>query len=222
MRSLRRILLFAVVVCWWGGSARPAFAWATCWCEIATASSDGTYNASQVSLTSNVGKSYNGCEGSLLGGEQCDENRADCSNRCNNACSGYLGSQSFANGLCAAGMPNGTVLKCYSHVGTKGWQANQTVGPLTNIPAVSNTVCTCPKPWINVNNEVGGTTSDKQCKILVCSPITPGPGTSLPPNGTATNTWPLQWWTWENTLWQWAPVGTCVTKQVSPAQCKLN
>ena len=211
----------AILTCWVGG-ATAAFANSTCWCEIATAWSDGTHNAVQVSLTSNIGRTYNATGDLCWGDNQCDNDRTDCSNRCNNAATSYVHSQSFANTLCAKGIPNGTVLKAYSHVGTRGWEANQTIGTLTNIPAVSNTVCTCPKPWSNNNNEVGGTTGlDKFCKIGVCGPITPGPGTSLPPNGTGTNTSP-NWWTWGNGLYESAPVATCVTTQVSPAKCSLN
>jgi hypothetical protein len=130
----------------------------------------------------------------------------------------------LANSLCANGVANGTVLKCYSHVGTRGWEANQTLGTLTNIAAVSNTVCTCPAPWMNSQNVVGGTTvpPDKNCKIQVCAPITPGPGTSLPPNMAATNTSPIAWWTWNNTLNETAPVANCVTTLISPAHCALQ
>jgi hypothetical protein len=220
MQGLGKLLLFAFVLCWWGGSASEAFAQATCWCEI---DSIGGSNVSQLDLTSAVNTRYDDClVDPLIRTAECDWNLADCSRRCNVACGPYKRSQSFANTLCARGIANGTVLKCQSHVGTSKWQTNDTVGTLTNIPAVSNTVCTCPKPWLNVNNVEGGTSPDKQCKIMVCSPITPGPGSSMPPNGTATNTWPTQWWTWENTLWQWAPVATCATTQVSPAQCKLD
>jgi hypothetical protein len=56
----------------------------------------------------------------------------------------------------------------------------------------------------------------------VCNPITPGPGTSLPPNGTSVKVGSILWWTWGNGLVESAPVATCVTTQVSPAQCKLN
>lgn len=224
MQLLKKLVCLAVVLASYGGSAKEAFAQATCWCEIDTVYSTGERNASQLDLTSAVNTRYDDClVDPLLRTAECDWNIADCSRRCNAACAPYVRSQSFANTLCASGVANGTVLKCHSHVGTSKWQTNETVGTLTNMPAVSNTVCTCPKPWINPKNEVGGTTGlDKQCKILVCSPITPGPGTSLPPNGTATNTWPIQWWTWDNTLWQWAPVATCVTTQVSPAKCVLQ
>jgi hypothetical protein len=175
-----------------------------------------------VSLTNNVGRTYNARGDLCFGDDQCDRDRTDCSNRCNNAAAGYVHSQSFANTLCAMGIPNGTVIKAYSHVGTRGWEANETIGTLTNIPAVSNTVCTCPNPWLNNNNQMGGTTGlDKMCKIAVCGPITPGPGTSLPPNGTGTSTTP-NWWTWGNGLYESAPVATCVTTQVSPAQCFLH
>jgi mucin-like protein len=166
-----------------------------------------------------VSWSYNGCLDPWWAGEQCDANVRDCSNRCNNA-SASVGSQSFANSLCAKGIPNGTVLKARSHIGTLGPQTNNTIGTLTNIPAVSNTVCTCPAPWSNANNVVGGTTTglDTNCKIAVCGPITPGPGTSLPPNGTSTNTSP-NWWTWGNGLVETAPVANCVTTPISVARC---
>jgi hypothetical protein len=224
MKKQRRgelTLVFAAVMVCWGGLARNAFA-STCWCEIATAWSDGTYNASQVSLTSTVGRSYNATGDLCWGDNQCDKDRTDCSNRCNNACAASVRSQSLANSLCAKGLANGTVLKCYSHVGTRGWEANETIGTLTNTPAVTNTVCTCPKPWSNNENVVGGTTGlDKFCKIGVCGPITPGPGTSLPPNGTGTSTTP-NWWTWGNGLYESAPIATCVTTQTAPAVCNLH
>jgi hypothetical protein len=222
MRMLRKLMVFAAVLVSCGSWAGSAYA-SHCWCEIATAWSDGTHNAAQLSLTSTVNTTYNATGNLCWGDDQCDKDRTDCSNRCNNACTGYVHSQSFANSLCANGVANGTVLKCYSHVGTRGWEANQTLGTLTNIAAVSKTVCTCPAPWTNGQNVVGGTTvpPDKNCKIQVCAPITPGPGTSLPPNMTGTGGSP-SWWTWTNKLIETAPVANCVTTIVSPAHCALQ
>ena len=220
MRSLRRILLFAVVVCWWGGSARPAFAWATCWCEIATASSDGTYNASQVSLTSNVGKSYNGCEGSLLGGEQCDENRADCSNRCNNACSGYRGPRASRTAIAPRACRTGrcSVVQPRRHQRLAGESDGRAAD---QHPCGLEYGLHLPEA-LDQRQQRGGRHHLRQA---VQDPgvraHTPGPGSAAAERH-RTNTWPLQWWTWEYTLWQWAPVGTCVTRQVSPAQRRLN
>lgn len=224
MRMLRKLMCFAVALGCCGSWAENAYASSTCFCEIATAWSSGTYNASQVSLTNNVHTTYDAHGNLCWGDDQCDKDRADCSNRCNNACAGYVHSQSFANSLCASGIANGTVLKCYSHIGTKGWEANETIGTLTNIAAVSNTVCTCPAPWSDNQNVVGGTSvgPDKNCKIPVCGPITPGSGTSLPPNMTSTNTSPINWWTWGNQLIETAPVATCVTTLVSAAHCALQ
>ncbi len=218
MRIQKKMVLFTAILACCGGSAKEAFAWVTCWCEIDTVGS----NTSQLDLTAAVNWSYNGCLDPWWAGEQCDANVQDCSKRCNNASTG-LATQSFANSLCAKGIPNGTVLKANSHVGTLGWQTNNTIGTLTNIPAVSNTVCTCPAPWSNANNVVGGTTTglDKNCKITVCGPITPGPGTSLPPNGTSTNTSP-NWWTWGNGLVETAPVANCVTTPISIARCGFS
>ena len=219
----KKLVLFATILACCSGSAREAFAWVTCWCEIDTVWSNGTRNASQMDLTTAVNWSYNGCLDPWWAGEQCNANISDCSSRCNKACAGYVNSQSFASTLCAKGIPNGTALKCNSHVGTlTAWQVNQDIGTLTNIPAVSNTVCTCPKPWLNGENVVGGTTGvDKNCKIKVCGPITPGPGTSLPPNGTSTNSSP-SWWTWGNELIETAPVANCVTTPLSIAQCGFS
>jgi len=221
MRLLKKFVLFAAILICFGGSAREAFAWVTCWCEIDTTWSDGSRNTSQLDLTSAVDWSYNGCPDPWWEGEQCSANIGDCSRRCNQACKAYENSQGLANKLCANGVADGTGLACFSHVGTrKDWQVNQTIGKLTNVAAVSNTVCTCPKPWSNADNVVGGTTTglDKNCKIAVCGPITPGPGTSLPPNGTSTNTSP-NWWTWGNALVESAPVATCVTTPIRIARC---
>lgn len=221
MRSPRQLLLLAVVLCWWGGSASPAFATATCWCEIATAWSDGTYNAVQVSLTSNVGTSYNSCHGGCCG-EQCDANRADCSNRCNNACSGYVGSQSFANSLCAKGIANGTVLKCYSHVGTKGWEANQTIGTLINIAAVTNTIYDCngmPGTWLD--NPTPGNGHHARCVKNSCNAVSGVPAApSWVSIGTAWSSATGAAWTTDGSgnIWYGVPAHATTTV-VSAAQC---
>lgn len=51
MRSLSKLLLFAIVLSWWAGSAREAVAQATCWCEIDTVYSTGERNITQLDLT---------------------------------------------------------------------------------------------------------------------------------------------------------------------------
>jgi hypothetical protein len=219
-----KLALFAVVLACFGASTMKATAEVTCFCEIASAWDNGTHNAGQLSLTSTVNKKYDHCEnGCFFCTEQCDYNQHDCGVRCNGASLSYVKSQSFANTLCAKGIADGTVLNAYSHVGTvTGENTNQTIGTLTNIPAVSKTECTCPKPWLNNDNVAGGPTGlDKFCKIGVCHPITPGPGTSLPPNGTGTSTSP-RWWTWGNGLYESAPIANCVTTLLSPAQCSFE
>jgi hypothetical protein len=218
----KKLVLFAVILACCGGSTKAAFAWVTCFCEVATAFSNGEHNEGKLNLTDAVFTQYNGCLDPWWDGEQCSANISDCSRRCNNACGGYVKSQSLADSLCAQGVSDGSDLRCYSHVGTrKDWQVNQTIGILTNIAAVSNTVCTCPKPWLNNENVVGGTTGpDKFCKIGVCGPITPGPGTSLPANGTGTNTTP-NWWTWGNGLYESAPVANCVATPIRVARCSF-
>lgn len=223
MRNLRKLLLLAFVLCWWGGSASPAFAETTCWCDIATAWSDGTYNASQVSLTTNVGKKYKSClKGRRLHGEQCDDNRVDCSTRCNKACSGYVGSQSFANSLCAKGITNGAVLKCYSHVGTKGWQTNQTIGTLTNIAAVTKTTYDCngmPGTWLD--NPSSGNGGHARCVKSSCNAVSGVPAApSWVSIGTAWSSATGAAWVTDDKgdVWYGVPAHATTTI-VSAAQC---
>lgn len=220
------MLITAIAVCCLGSST-SLFAGSTCWCEIASSYSTGEHDTVVIDLTNAVNTTYcagPGCVCKLIYGNQCDDARADCSKRCNLAADAY---RNNPGAFCAKGTGgptrNGVTLRAYSHVGTRGWETNNTIGTLTNIPAVSQTTCTCPSGWLNDQNVDGGVTTHPKhlCKRTACQPIVPGPGTSLPPNGTST---PGAadgsfWWTWGNGLVQSAPVATCKTVVVSQAQC---
>jgi hypothetical protein len=227
-RHWKRILVAAILLCCstWGSQL---FARSTCWCEIASSYSTGEHDTVIISLTDVVNTTYcagPGCLCSLVKGDQCDAARADCSRRCNAAADAY---RNNPGAFCAKGTGgptrNGVTIRAYSHVGTRGWESNDTIGTLTNLPAVSKTTCTCPKGWLTPDNVDGGVINGpgKGCKRLACLPITPGAGTSLPPNGSTT---PVladgsTWWTWTNGLWQSAPVANCATTVVSAAVCKF-
>jgi|ERR1051326_6974150 hypothetical protein len=199
-----------------------AFAKSTCWCEIAT-TFNGQHGTSVIDLTSAVNTTYcagSGCVCPLLKGDQCDDARADCSNRCNAVADAY---RNNPGAFCAKGVTNGVTLRAYSHVGTRAWETNDTIGTLTNIPGVSQTTCKCPSGWMNDQNVDGGVTTNPKrlCKRGACGPITAGAGTSLPPNDTSTGFLAdgSVWWTWGNGLYQSAPVAACKTVVVSQAQC---
>jgi hypothetical protein len=197
-------------------TAHNAFADAHCFCKISCTNLSGQTNASMVIKDLGPLFTYKGIN------PQKEDNQRDCNNLCTNAAASYIGSQSIASAACALGCGNGAHVSAFSAVGTAAYRAvAPEIGVLKNTPAVIKTVCTCPAPWINPQNVVGGVTdSSKMCKIGVCFPITPGPGTSLPPNGTSTPGSP-NFWTWGNGLYESAPVATCVTTVISPAVCKF-
>jgi hypothetical protein len=221
----KSIALFAVLC----GIAftNVAFGSSTCWCEIASSYSNGSRDTVIIDLTSAVHTTYcagPGCLCALALGNQCDKARADCSSRCNQAADAY---RNNPGAFCAKGTSgptrNGATIRAYSHIGTRAWEANDTIGTLTNVPAVSQTTCTCPQGWLAPDNTPAGVTTDPRhiCKRLACLPVTAGAGTSLPPNSTSTPTLSdgSNWWFWTNGLWQSAPVATCKTVQISAALC---
>src|SRR5690242_10486643 len=155
------VFLFAVLCS--TAFASVAFGKSTCWCEIASSWSNGTRDTSVIDLTSVVNTTYcagPGCVCPLLKGDQCDAARADCSNRCNKAADAY---RNNPGAFCAKGASgptrNGVTLHAYSHVGTRTWETNDTIGTLTNVPAVSQTTCTCPQGWLAPDNTPAGVTT---------------------------------------------------------------
>ncbi len=158
---------------------------------------------------------------------QKDANRQDCANKCgdyilHNVQNNPTKMQQLANCFCAKGVGNGTEIRGYGGVGTKEYRQAQTLGHLTNTPAVNTTTCTCPASWLsNSSNQNGGVTTDGKCKRKVCGPIAT---TSLPPNGTAISTWGF---TWGNEIWEYGSVANggkpnCITVTTSPKVCKIQ
>ena len=219
---LKTLVLFAAIA-----AANAASATSTCWCEIASSYSTGEHDTVIISLTDAVNTTYcagPGCVCSFA--NQCDAARADCSQRCNLAADQYRNNPAFFCGKGTSGPTrNGVTIRAYSHVGTRAWEANNTIGTLTNTPAVTQTTCTCPSGWLTPHNVEGGVINGpgKNCKRTACYPITAGAGTALPPNGSSTPVLPdgSNWWTWGDGLVQTAPVATCKTTTVSNAVCKF-
>jgi hypothetical protein len=192
--------------------AEGAFAFdAHCFCKMSCVDLSGHTTATNVIKDFGTLFTFKGIN------PQSEENRVRCSSMCTQAAAPYTGSQSIASAACAAGCPNGSVVRAFSAVGNMEYRPAQQIGVLTNQPAVTKTTCTCPQGWMTPDNVVGGVIKGpgRDCKRLACFPIKPGPGTSLPPNGTGTP----QWWTWADGLWQTAPVANCVSTTVSQAAC---
>jgi hypothetical protein len=192
-------------------SASEAKAEATCFCKISKENLTNSKSASGVllDLTSNVGKTYTT---SIKNGfEQSDKNQTDCNTRCTTAAASYTGQQSIAAQACAAGAPNGTVVRAWSAVGTKEYKTAQQIGTLTNIAAVTQQVC--PAGSLANSTNQPGLTTDGKCK----KHVNPGcPLNPAPPNGTPIGT---NWgFTWGDGVWQWFQPTTNV---VSAGQCKF-
>jgi hypothetical protein len=190
-------------------SASEAKAEATCFCKISKENLTNSKSASGVllDLTSNVGKTYTT---SIKNGfEQSDKNQTDCNTRCTTAAASYTGQQSIAAQACAAGAPNGTVVRAWSAVGTKEYKTAQQIGTLTNIAAVTQQVC--PAGSLANSTNQPGVTTDGYCKkqINTC------PLPVYPPNGTQIGTWGF---TWGNGVYQFVQPTTNV---VSAGQCKF-
>ena len=200
-------------------SASTKMASATCFCKVSKNNLTNLNSASGVllDLTGAVNKTYTGLF------PQNDSNQTDCNTRCTTAAAPYTGNQNIAASACAAGAPNGTVVRAWSAVGMREYKSAQQIGVLINQPQVTNTTCTCPASWTcngcspQVN---GGVTTDGQCKKLVCQPFSISP---FPPDRTQVGTWGF---TWGNALYAWGTPANggapkCVTLVISPALCKF-
>jgi hypothetical protein len=200
-------------------STSRSMASATCFCKISMNDLTNQNSASGVllDLTGAVNKTYTGLF------PQNDSNQTDCNTRCTNTAASYTGNQSIAASACAAGAPNGTVIRAWSAVGTKEYKSAQQIGVLINQPQVTKTTCTCPATWAcnGCSPQVaGGVTTDGKCKKLSCQPFSISP---FPPDGTQVGAWGF---TWGNALYAWGTTANggapnCVTTVVSPAVCKF-
>jgi hypothetical protein len=187
------------------GSASAAKANATCFCKISKDNLTNQTSASGVlqDLTGAVDKSYSGVF------QQSDKNQTDCNTRCTSAAASSTGQQSIAAQACAAGAPNGTIVRAWSAVGTKEYKTAQQIGTLVNIAAVTQQVC--PTGAVaNSTNQPGVTTDGKCKKVVSTCPMNPAP-----PNGTQIGTWGF---TWGSGVYQWIQPTTTV---VSAGQCKF-
>lgn len=177
MRTQRSFALTIAITMAFAFIAAPvAFAGSTCWCEIASSYSTGEHDTSVISLTNAVNTTYcagPGCLCKLIDGNQCDKARADCSQKCNLAADPY---RNNPGAFCAKGTTgptrNGVTLRAYSHVGTRGWEANDTIGTLTNVSAVVKTTYDCnglPGTWLD--NPTTGNGNHARCVKNSCNAV---------------------------------------------------
>lgn len=200
-------------------SASRKMATATCFCKVSKDDLTNLHSASGVllDLTGTVNKTYSGLF------PQNDNNQTNCNTLCTSAAAPYTGNQSIAASACAAGAPNGTVIRAWSAVGTREYKSAQQIGVLINQPQVTNWTCTCPASWTcnGCSPQVaGGVTTDGKCKKLACQSFSISP---FPPNGTQVGSWGF---TWGNALYAWGTPANggapnCGTSVVSPAMCKF-
>jgi len=193
------------------GEAQSALA--TCFCKISKDDLTNQTSATGVllDLTSTVNYTYSGFF------QQSDANQTDCNTRCTSAAAPYTGSQAVATSACAAGAPDGTVVRAWSGVGTKEYKSAQQIGTLNNDAA--QTQLKCPVGWAsNTTNVDGGVTSDGKCKKLSAQPMSVTP---LPPNGTPIGTYGF---TWGNAVYAWgtpANGGAAYPVTIMPAVCSF-
>lgn len=117
----------------------------TCFCKVSAGNLSGVCHpsASQtlVDLTGAVGTQYNW--------PRTNTKWQSCQQKCADAANAAKGN--IAAAACAAGIPNGTVIRAYGALGNCGskgeYSAAGTLGELVNTPAVTQTACTCPQGW---------------------------------------------------------------------------
>jgi hypothetical protein len=196
---------------------------ATCWCKI---SKDDLWSKTSATgvlmdITGEVNKTYV---------TQSENNQQECQSLCKTAAGKwghYIFSPSIASSACAAGVPDGTLIRAFSAVGNTGYREAIPIGHLTNEPQVTQTKCKCPSGWQcnGCSPQVdGGYTSDGKCKKVACL------GNSIPPyppNGTPIGSWGF---TWGDSFQAWgtsanggAPSSTlCVTTVIQPHVCSWH
>ncbi len=132
---------------------------------------------------------------------QSDDNM--CAQYCSVAASAHYMSQSVATNACAAGAPNGAVVRAYAK--TSGmppvtpdrntFHPVNDIGTLIRVPAVARHEWRCPPAWLsNTTNQPGGVTGDQKCKKLAGGlTLTPHPAP-----GTQIGNWGF---TWNHEVW---------------------
>ncbi|NOU00080.1 MAG: hypothetical protein HOO95_00685 [Gallionella sp.] len=191
-----------------------AHASATCFCQISYQDASNTKNnpigGFVMDLTGEVNKTYSGAF------QQGEANQKDCASVCGLK-SALHTPQSVAEAACAAGAPNGSLVKAWSMVGTgnglfnkRNWRNGQTFGTLTSTPAVLQ--YSCPASSIDNATNQPGVNAGGGCKKLV-STCAANPS---PPNGTQIGANPAWGFFWEGHVWQLLPA---ISTVISSKQC---
>jgi hypothetical protein len=192
---------------------------ATCFCQVSFVDMTNihTNNAAIVclDLTRVVNKTYNG---------QGAANQNDCNKRCTDVAVVHFPAhkEAVTNFVCGRNIPNGSLIRAFSSVGTTAYKTAQHLGVLVNTPQVTTTTCNCPTGWVsNTSNTNGGVTTDNKCRKLVCGPINATPAA---PNGTPIGTWGVMW---DNSVYVWGTAANgglpvCTTVVTAPKICKIE
>ena len=152
--------------------------------------------------------------------------RARCDNDCKSRCSSKAQwDPNFKNAafLCSKipsqflNVPLPVPIVAWWKVATEGWSIGLKGGTLAHFPAVTKSVCTCPKgtkgdKWVD-----GGVTTDGKCTWVAVDGLKPFPGTSLPKDGNVSGDG--NWFKYGAFIGQ-AVKPNCVTTVITPSVCK--
>lgn len=194
--------------------AAEVHATATCFCQISYQDASNTKNnpigGFVMDLTGEVNTTYSG----VL--QQGEANQKKCAKVCSETAALHT-PQSVADAACAAGAPNGSLVKAWSMVGTgnglsnkRNWRNAQTFGTLTSTPAVLQ--WSCPADAIDNATNQPGLNSGGICKkhVSTCA------ANPAPPDGTPIGINPQWGFFWNGHVWQLLPATSTV---ISPKQC---
>lgn len=188
MSKLTKTLWFAAVLGCCLGLPKDAFAAAHCFCSLAC--QDNTnYKGSPVKgwlWDSETLATYTGWD------QQGDKNQTDCNTRCTQKCLATWNKANAGPLACSKGCANGSLVACWSKVGTREWKSAQATGNLTNTPAQYTYKC---PPGTRGDNWVdgGAIAPGKKCVFVACDHYQTFPPKTYPANGTQIGSWGFTW-----------------------------
>ncbi len=214
MRKISKMLWFAAMLGCCLGLPEDASAAAHCFCSLAC--QDNTnYKSTPLKgwlWDSATLATYTGLD------QQGDKNQTDCNTRCTKTCLETWNKGNAGPLACSKGCANGSLVACWSKVGTREWKSAQGIGNLVNTPNQFSTTYKCPPGTRNDNWVDGGPIgAGKKCVFVACDHYPTFPPNTYPPNGTQIGSWGF---TWGQFIGQHVnPIATTV--QTASAVCKI-
>jgi hypothetical protein len=214
MRSLVKVLWLTAMLGWYLGLPKGALAAAHCFCSLACQDNTNYANTPVKGWLWDSGSlaTYTGID------QQSDSHQTACNTLCTQKCLATWNKVNAGPLACSKGCANGSLIACWSKVGTKEWKSAQAVGNLINTPAQFNTTYKCPAGTRGDNWVDGGAiAAGKKCTFVACDHYQTFPPNTYPPNGTPIGSWG---YTWGQFIAQNVdPIATTV--QTAQAVCKI-